>query len=124
MNVQNRGQFITAELKSKEDLRNNLLAKIDSLVVGTKTSREFSVQMQQLPQLPVGPSFIKTFGLFFIGGLSFGVGIAILLASDPSIRTKELEEYSGFPVLGALPQHEVEQENLLRRVLEIMYYFQ
>ena len=24
VNVQNRGQFITAELKSKEDLRNNL----------------------------------------------------------------------------------------------------
>ena len=99
MNVQNRGQFITAELKSKEDLRNNLLAKIDSLVVGTKTSREFSVAMQaQLPQLPVGPSFIKTFGLFFIGGLSFGVGIAILLGFlDPSVRTvAELEEYSGF----------------------------
>ena len=118
VNVQNRGQFITAELKSKEDLRNNLLAKIDSLVVGTKTSREFSVAMQaQLPQLPVGPSFIKTFGLFFIGGLSFGVGIAILLGFlDPSIRTvAELEEYSGFPVLGALPQHEVDQEKLVKK---------
>ena len=118
VNVQNRGQFITAELKSKEDLRNNLLAKIDSLVVGTKTSREFSVAMQaQLPQLPVGPSFIKTFGLFFIGGLSFGVGIAILLGFlDPSVRTvAELEEYSGFPVLGALPQHEVEQEKLVKK---------
>ena len=118
VNVQNRGQFITAELKSKEDLRNNLLAKIYSLVVWTKTSREFSVAMQaQLPQLPVGPSFIKTFGLFFIGGLSFGVGIAILLGFlDPSIRTvAELEEYSGFPVLGALPQHEVDQEKLVKK---------
>ena len=118
VNVQNRGQFITAELKSKEDLRNNLLAKIDSLVVATKTSREFSVAMQaQLPQFPVGPSFIKTFGLFFIGGLSFGVGIAILLGFlDPSIRTvAELEEYSGFPVLGALPQHEVDQEKLVKK---------
>ena len=118
VNVQNRGQFITAELKSKEDLRNNLLAKIDSLVVGTKTSREFSVAMQaQLPELPVGPSFIKTFGHFFVGGLSLGIGIAILLGFlDPSIRTvAELEEYSGFPVLGAIPQHEAKQENLVKK---------
>ena len=118
VNVQNRGQFITAELKSKEDLRNNLLAKIDSLVVGTKTSREFSVAMQaQLPEKPVGPSFIKTFGLFFVGGLSFGIGIAILLGFlDPSIRTvAELEEYSGFPVLGAIPQHEAKQKNLVKK---------
>ena len=71
----------------------------------------------QLPQVPVGPSFIKTFGFFFIGGLSFGVGIAILLGFlDPSIRTvAELEEYSGFPVLGALPQHEVDQEKLVKK---------
>ena len=118
VNVQNRGQFITAELKSKEDLRNNLLAKIDSLVVGTKTSREFSVAMQaELPERPVGPSFIKTFGLFFVGGLFLGIGIAILLGFlDPSIRTvAELEEYSGFPVLGAIPQHEAEQKNLVKK---------
>ena len=118
VNVQNRGQFITAELKSKEELRNNLLSKIDSLVVGTKTSREFSVSMQaQLPEKPVGPSVIKTFGLFFVGGLSLGIGIAILLGFlDPSIRTvAELEEYSGFPVLGAIPQHEAKQENLIKK---------
>lgn len=118
VNVQNRGQFITAELKSKEELRNNLLSKIDSLVVGTKTSREFSVSMKaQLPEKPVGPSFIKTFGLFSVGGLSLGIVIAILLGFlDPAIRTvAELEEYSGFPVLGALPQHEVDQEKLVKK---------
>ena len=118
VNVQNRGQFITAELKSKEELRNNLLAKIDSLVVGTKTSREFSVAMEaQLPELPVGPSFYKTFGLFFVGALSLGIGIAILFGFlDPSIRTvAELEEYSGFPVLGAMPQHEAAQEDLVKK---------
>ena len=107
INVQNRGQFITAELKSKEDLRNNLLSKIDSLVVGTKSSREFSVAMESiLPEFPVGPSFIKTFGLFFVGALISGIGLAILIGFlDPSIRTvAELEEYTGFPILGAIPQ--------------------
>ena len=35
---------------------------------------------------------------------------------DPSIRTvAELEEYSGFPVLGAIPQHEAKQENLVKK---------
>jgi len=107
INVQNRGQFITAELKSKEDLRNGLLSKIDSLVVGNKSSREFSVAMEAiLPEGPIGPSFVKTFGLFFVGALASGIGLAILLGFlDPSVRTvAELEEYTGFPILGAIPQ--------------------
>jgi len=107
INVQNRGQFITAELKSKEDLRNGLLSRIDSLVVGNKTSREFSVAMEAvLPGGPVGPSFIKTFGIFFVGALASGIGLAILIGFlDPSVRTvAELEEYTGFPILGAIPQ--------------------
>jgi len=118
INVQNRGQFITQELKSKEDLRNSLLSKIDSLVVGTKSSREFSVAMEAvLPQGPVGPSFIKTFGLFFVGALGSGIGLAILIGFlDPSIRTvAELEEYSGFPVLGAIPQSQEPIENTVKK---------
>ena len=116
INVQNRGQFITAELKSKEDLRNNLLSKIDSLVVGNKSSREFSVAMESiLPEAPVGPSFVKTFGLFFVGALASGIGLAILIGFlDPSVRTvAELEEYTGFPILGAIPQSlKVNQETV------------
>ena len=116
INVQNRGQFITAELKSKEDLRNNLLSKIDSLVVGNKSSREFSVAMEAtLPGGPVGPSFVKTFGLFFVGALASGIGLAILIGFlDPSVRTvAELEEYTGFPILGAIPQSlKVNQETV------------
>ncbi|MFL2479191.1 MAG: Wzz/FepE/Etk N-terminal domain-containing protein, partial [Verrucomicrobiales bacterium] len=107
INVQNRGQFITAELKSKEDLRNSLLSKIDSLVVSNKSSREFSVTKKSiLPKYPIGPSFVKTFGLFFVGALASGIGLAILMGFlDPSVRTvAELEEYTGFPVLGAIPQ--------------------
>ena len=74
INVQSRAQFLTAELKSKEDLRNGLLSKIDSLVVGNKSSREFSVAMEAiLPGAPVGPSFIKTFGVFFVGHWSLGL---------------------------------------------------
>ena len=107
INVQSRSQFISAELNSKEDLRNNLLSKIDSLVVGNKSSREFSIAMGAvLPRGPIGPSFLRTFGLFFVGALATGIGLAILIGFlDPSIRTvAELEEYSGFPVLGAIPQ--------------------
>ncbi len=108
INVQSRAQFLTAELKSKEDLRNGLLSKIDSLVVGNKSSREFSVAMEAiLPGAPVGPSFIKTFGIFVVGALASGIGLAILIGFlDPSIRTvAELEEYTGFPILGAIPQN-------------------
>ncbi len=118
INVQNRGQFITAELKNKEDLRNGLLSKIDSLVVGNKSSREFSIAMEAvLPEGPVGPSFVKTFGLFFVGALASGIGLAILLGFlDPSIRTvAELEEYTGFPILGAIPQGQQAVEKIVKK---------
>jgi len=103
-----RGNVLESEIQSQTSVFNSILVRIREADINNQAV-EAEVEISsfgQLPYKPVAPVAVKVLALSSIGGLGFGVMLAmIFIRLDNKIHTvSQLERESGLPALAAIAQ--------------------
>jgi len=95
------------EVESSRDLYEGLLKKLKEagILAGLKSSNINIIDQASVPVVPVEPRIPLNIALGCMGGLLFGVALAVVVENvDSSIRTPEdIETYCSLPSLGIIP---------------------
>ena len=95
------------EVESSRDLYEGLLKKLKEagILAGLKSSNINIIDQASVPVVPVEPRVPLNIALGCMGGLLFGVALAVVVENvDSSIRTPEdIETYCSLPSLGIIP---------------------
>jgi capsular exopolysaccharide synthesis family protein len=101
-----RGNVLASEIQSQTSVFNSILTRIQEADINqqaVESEMEIS-SAAQLPGAPVSPVATKVMALASVGGLAFGVLIALLLSRlDNKFHTvAQLERETGMPALAAI----------------------